>query len=80
MSAKPLRTLNRPDGITAIYRCAFCGQEASVTVDEEAWRLWDLGQGPMIQDVMGGLSPGERETLISGSHEECFDAAFGEED
>lgn len=36
--------------------------------------------GALVQDAFPGLSPSLRETITSGSHATCFDAAFPEED
>lgn len=69
------------DGTTTVTKqCIFCNQPASITLDTAKWRAWDYGRGPFIQDLMPEMSAGERETLISGSHEACFDKAFPPED
>jgi hypothetical protein len=76
MPVKPIRT--EPDGLALrlTFICPFCRGESQVTVAENKWRSWSQGKG-YVQDVFPELSAGERETLINGSHEACFDKAFG---
>lgn len=64
--------------------CLLCGKHSAMDVAPEMAQriyLWrnDLLPG-MVQEVFAELTPGQREQLINGSHEACFDAAFPEED
>jgi len=57
--------------------CHFCGAEHSVLCLTRQYDEWK--QGKCIQDAMPDLSPGQRELLISGVCETCFDETFDEE-
>jgi len=64
--------------------CMLCGETAEFTVADPtgdiAQAIWDWEHGKgYVQDIPD-LTPGQREVLVSGAHEECFDAAFGEDD
>jgi len=65
-------------------KCPLCGKENIIQIpDEVALRVvaWsDKGRPGFIQDQFPELTIGQREAIISGTHGECFDAAFGEED
>jgi len=65
------------DGTMTCRRtCAFCRQPSTVSgLDPAKVALWDEGRGPHIQDVWPELSAGDRETIQSGLHSVCFDAA-----
>lgn len=63
--------------------CPLCGKPSKVVVDKEQYEAWVLGRlkrkpsvTHSVQVIFSDLSAGERETLISGCHEECFDKAF----
>lgn len=61
---------------TVIQRCMFCMKASEIKVPTNGFFKWF--QGALIQDAFPNLTPGQRETLQSGSHEECFDDAFAE--
>lgn len=52
-------------------KCKLCKRDYSLLMPVEAYVQWT--QGTPIQDALRMLSPGERELLISGVCEECFD-------
>lgn len=64
--------------------CPFCDKPATVTVssEEEAVAVVDWVEHryerPLVQVAFPHLSLAQRETMISGAHSECFDAAFPE--
>lgn len=58
--------------------CTLCGREQEIQVNQERYRTWKES-GAYIQDALPELTPGEREFLISGICEKCFDKQFGEE-
>lgn len=68
----------QPDGTTIVRLnpCVFCGKENTVRASTEGVVRWLQGQ--KIQYALPELTPGERETLMNGSCEACFDKAFGE--
>ena len=63
--------------IMAITRCSLCGGADSFALSEAKWDRWQNGE--LIQNVWPEMPPGRREQLISGTHEACFDEAFGED-
>ena len=68
-----VRTNWRDDTVDVSVRCIWCGQMAHVRdIPQQAFAAWYNG-GVAIQDALPDLTPGQRETLISGSHEACFD-------
>ena len=56
-------------------RCPFCGKTYEVTVPEDGYRRWQDGE--LIQRAMPEVSPTDREALISGICEECWNKTFG---
>jgi len=65
-----------PSNMTFIKKCLFCGKQHVFTVPTEKFNRWQGGE--YIQDVFPELDANIRETMISGSCSECFDAAFKE--
>lgn len=69
--------------------CIWCGKRALLEVSTELGeriKAWQKGRKenpsrtPFIQDALPELSPAQREVLISGTHDECFDKMFPPED
>ena len=58
--------------------CPICGLVSRVMVPTAALLRWR--NGAFAQDAFPMLSAGERETVISGAHEACFDAVFAPDD
>lgn len=56
--------------------CIYCRKPQSVRVDAEA--AMKFSEGMFAQDAFPELSPGEREFLISGICDKCWDKMFGE--
>lgn len=56
--------------------CIGCGETSQVTVEVADFLRWRLGA--YAQDVWPQWTAGERELLISGTHDACFDAMFAE--
>lgn len=70
-----MRVEQRPDSKVAVFTtCCVCGKEHETVVDYNAFRTWY--QGALIQNVFPDLNPAEREILISGTCDECFNAMF----
>jgi hypothetical protein len=80
--AKPLESSGRvaPGGsVNLDFLCPLCQTVAQVLVPGmEEYLLYRAGA--YVQDVFPELTPGQRETLISGCHEACFDAQWPDED
>lgn len=71
--------------VNVISTCQLCGKPSSVIVDAERYDRFIEGQRTGepagvsgVQVLFPELTAGQRETLISGSHESCFDEAFKE--
>lgn len=56
--------------------CSVCGTRILVTVTTK--QLTDWQNGELIQRVMPELSSGEREFLMSGTCDSCFNEMFKE--
>lgn len=59
--------------------CPLCGQPGTVTMPVEAFEKWDLGKGEFVQRAWPEGSAGDREMLINGTHDACFNKAFPDE-
>jgi hypothetical protein len=49
-----------------------------MVVDREAFDRWRGGE--LIQNAFPDMDPGERELLITGTHDACWDKLFSEEE
>ena len=58
--------------------CRVCKNQVEMKVYVEDVTAWE--NGALIQNAMPYLTPGEREVLISGTCEPCFDRMFGGEE
>ena len=63
-----------------ITQCPICGKQHKVLVREEDWELYNSPDRPHVQDIFPYLSPAERELLITGIDDECFNKMFEGED
>jgi hypothetical protein len=79
MAAKGTVTTNENGTARFTATCMLCGRPAAVDQLDPA-RLARWQDGEFVQDVFPDLSASEREVLVSGSHAECFEAAFPEDD
>lgn len=62
----------------ATQACMFCGKASILTLDAELYARW-IG-GEFVQDVWPEWTAGQRELLITGTHPECWDANFTDEE
>jgi len=53
-------------------KCIFCGKTVNLELYPSDVAKYESGEG-LIQNIFPYLTPGEREILISGMCEECFD-------
>ena len=67
--------------------CMLCGQPGQLEISDPdlahaaiRWSRLPAMRRLPIQRALPELTPGQREQLLSGSHEECYDRAFPEED
>lgn len=58
----------------SIIRCVNCNENYDVWVDPADLAAWS--EGELIQDVLDYLTPGERELLMSGTCDACWDKLF----
>lgn len=58
--------------------CTHCGDLNRILLDKEGFILWQ--QGEFVRNAWPHLSQDERELVISGTHKECWDAMFGDEE
>jgi len=54
--------------------CMMCGQGSMVEMPMEAYLRWASGEH--IQNVLPEMSAARREQLLTGTHDECWDAMF----
>lgn len=60
--------------ITVTKKCQMCGKDTSIDVDIDGYNRWRSGE--LIQNVWPEMSPDQQETLISGTHPECWAKLF----
>lgn len=59
--------------------CINCRKKVKVTYTDEQAKLWNSSKRPNIQDIFPEWTPEQREMMISGICQECWDALFSEE-
>lgn len=67
-------------GYEVKVHCLLCNTEHTILVNRYDWDVYNSPSRPHIQDIFPYLSPAERELLISGICEVCFNSLFGEPD
>ena len=60
-------------------QCKHCSIVYQIIANSDDMQSWVSGEG-YIQDVLGYLSAGERELLISGTCDNCWKSMFGDDD
>lgn len=58
--------------------CSVCGKATIFELHEVDYIRWRTGEH--IQNVFPDMTPDEREILISGTHPECWNAMFSDEE
>ena len=61
----------------SIIRCIRCNKNYDILVDPADLTAWS--EGELIQVALDYLSDGERELLLSGNCDTCWDKMYGEE-
>jgi hypothetical protein len=64
---------------TVLKKCMHCQKEIPLVVDGEKYSQWKKGE-ILIQDALPNLNPGERELLISGTCNDCWNTMFADLD
>lgn len=67
-----------PSHYLLVRNCVLCNNTAQVLIPAQG--LWDWEHGASVQVAFPELSAADREVVLSGSHSDCFDAAFPDED
>ena len=60
--------------------CAVCGAQGSMDLADEDAALLAAPDRPLIQDIFPDMPIDQREFLITGTHPECWDSIFGEDE
>lgn len=58
--------------------CLHCGEVNQFTMDEADYHAWKI-EKTYLQTVFPHLSPDQRELLISGVHDTCWNEIFSED-
>ena len=58
--------------------CRLCNEVADLTVNIEGFVAWQGGK--LIQDALPELSADQRELLISGTCDKCWNELFGSDE
>ena len=58
--------------------CPICGESDVIDVNLQSYKDWCAGL-KLAQDAFPSHSPSERERLITGICDPCWDKSFGEE-
>lgn len=58
--------------------CIVCKKVSKVDLPVEV--VMDLKLGVAVQNAMPDATPDERELVLTGTHPECWELIFGEED
>jgi len=66
-------------------KCPLCGEDSYIDVpDDKVQAILDFAAHPfpkpLIQQALPFLTPAQREVLITGTHDGCFEKMFPEED
>ena len=59
--------------------CIFCGNDGEIELTNDQFKRYNQSRhpsGPLIQDALPELTDGQREQLMTGIHDECWDGAF----
>jgi hypothetical protein len=70
-----MNTFKNP--MTLEVDCRFCGKTVNLVIEQEDFRKYRNNDG-LVQDIFPYLSAGEREMLISGMCEDCWDKLFSD--
>jgi len=55
-------------------KCTYCKESNYITVDKADFKAWQSGE--LIQRIWPEWTADQREQLISGTHEKCWNAIF----
>jgi hypothetical protein len=58
--------------------CIVCGKSSTIELEKSRFDRWQAGE--YVQNVWPELDADARERLITGTHSECWNEMFGEEE
>ena len=64
--------------VTVYTECPYCHQVHSVLCRKEGLEKWQAGD--YIQKALPDLTPSQRELLMTGTYQKCWNEMFKEED
>lgn len=64
--------------IVATPACPICHRDGEMPVEVDGYRNWMAGT--LIQRALPDLTADEREQLMTGTHPDCWDAMWNEEE
>lgn len=69
-----------PDGhLTVTTRpCMVCKRTSQLNIPVEGYQAWE--RGALLQNALPELTDDERELLLTGTHPDCWDIAFPDEE
>jgi hypothetical protein len=68
------------DGFIAVTTaaCVMCKRKSRLNIPRDGYREWL--NGALIQNALPDLTDDERELLLTGTHPDCWDIAFPDEE
>lgn len=68
------RCITDDDSVVIVVTCPFCGKQSVFDVDKKTWYKGEQAyrNGALIQNAWPTLSPAQRELLLTGMCEECW--------
>lgn len=60
--------------MTLETRCPICGRESQIEVKDEQYAMWR--KGTLIQNAFPDLNADQREQLMTGICQKCWDRTF----
>lgn len=64
----------RGDRITVVTGCPFCHKRSTLEVSEAAYERWQAGE--LVQNAFPDLDKAQREQLVSGFCDPCWQQVF----
>lgn len=68
------RSLANDDDVVIVVNCPCCGKQSVFDVDKDVWRKGEIAymNGAKIQDAWPTLSLSQRELLLTGMCDKCW--------
>ena len=79
MKDRPDVYLDKDHSIKVQRKCVCCGGITMIYMERSKYDRW-VNNGEFAQNLWPESSVGDREVLISGTHSDCFDDLFVEDD